>query len=238
MSSNSYNVSTLQKALIVSLQEAPEIERLLLDADFKNVKKDPDFVVCYGGDGTLFYGERKFPGVPKLIVKKANAYRRIDYGLHEVSDALMKIKRGEFRIKEEMKLEARFMERKLTGLNEIQIHTKRPICAIRFSLAVDGREFENLIGDGAIISTPFGSTGYYKSTRGKHFQKGIGISFNNMHNRRVKSFVVSDSSVVRLKVARGPALILADNDDKDFELDENDVSSIEKSKVKARFIYT
>ncbi|MCW3980339.1 MAG: hypothetical protein NWF11_02580 [Candidatus Bathyarchaeota archaeon] len=238
MSSNSYNKGTLQKALIVSLQESPEIESLLVEADFESVKKDPDFVVCYGGDGTLLYGERKFPGVPKLIVKKANAYRRIDYDLEGARDALMKIKHGQFRIQEEMKLEARFIERKLTGLNEIQIHTKRHICAIRFSLAVDGKKFENLIGDGAIIATPFGATGYYKSTGGKHFEKGIGISFNNLHNRRVKSFVVSDKSVVRLKVARGPALILADNDDKDFQLDENDVSSIRKSRVKARFIYT
>jgi NAD+ kinase len=238
MLSNSYSIGTLQKALIVSLQEAPDIERMLLEASFEHVEEDPDFVICYGGDGTLLHAEREFPGVPKLTVKKANAYRRVDYGLREVRDVLMKIKRGHFRIQEEMKVEARFMERTLTGLNEIQIHTKLPVSAIRFSLSVDGSKFENLIGDGAIIATPFGSTGYYKSTGGKRFLKGIGISFNNLHNQRVKSFVVSEDAVVRLKVIRGPALILADNDDRNFELEENDVSSVRKAEGKARFIYT
>jgi NAD+ kinase len=238
MSSNSNSMGTLQKVLIVSLQESPSIERILLEADFTHVEKDPDFVICYGGDGTLLHAERKFPGVPKLVVKKANAYRRVDYNLHEVRAVLMEIKRGNFRIQEEMKVEAHFMSRTLTGLNEIQIHTKLHASAIRFSLSVDGRNFANLIGDGAIIATPFGSTGYYKSTGGKRFLKGIGISFNNLHNQRVHSFVVSEDAVVSLKVVRGPALILADNDDTSFELDENDVASVRKAEGKARFIHT
>ncbi len=49
---------------------------------------------------------------------------------------------------------------------------------------------------------------------------------------------MSEDAVVSLKVIRGPALILADNDDSNFELDENDVSSVRKAEGKARFIHT
>ena len=136
-----------------------------------------------------------------------------------------------------MKLETKFENEKLVGLNEIQIRAKLPIHAIRFSVFVDGREFDNLIGDGVIVATPFGSTGYYRSTGGRKFNRGIGISFNNLHNKKIKSFVVPESSLVRVKVNRGPTWVLADNYEKFFELEDNVTSTIKKSKSVATFIY-
>ena len=141
------------------------------------------------------------------------------------------------KIKTKIKLETVFKNKKLIGLNEIQIHTKLPIQAIRFSLSVDGRIFPDLIGDGAVVATPFGSTGYYKSTGGKRFQKGIGISFNNLHNKKIRSIVVPERSIIEVELNRGPAWILADNNEEIIELENNDISIIRKSKSVANFIH-
>ena len=102
--------------------------------------------------------------------------------------------------------------------------------------AVSGNEFDKLIGDGIVIATPFGSTGYYKSTGGKQFKKGIGISFNNLHNRKLESFVVSERSTINVKVHRGPAWIIADNNEKFLDLRTKDIVTVKKSEDTANFI--
>ena len=136
-----------------------------------------------------------------------------------------------------MKLEAEAKGKKLIGLNEIQVHLKLPIYAVRFSLSVNGREYKELIGDGVIIATVFGSTGYYKATGGKSFEKGIGISFNNLHNIAAESFVVQEDSVIKLVIIRGPAWLLADNNEDFIELNVGDNVTIRRSKSVANFIY-
>ena len=225
----------LEKVVIVSPIEISQIKRNLTKHNFQIVEKNPDFVLCYGGDGTILFSERKFPQVPKLVIKKSIICRKIDYNLLDLENKLERIREKKFMIRKEIKLETE--NKKLIGLNEIQVRAKLPTNALRFSTFVNGKEFRNLIGDGVIIATPFGSTGYYKSTGGKKFKKGIGISFNNLHNRKIKSFVASEDSVIKVGINRGPAWIIADNNERFFELEDNNVYTIRKSASVANFIY-
>jgi NAD+ kinase len=226
----------LENVLVVFRRDPSEVKNALAKAGFELVEENPDFVVCYGGDGTVLFSERKFPGVPKLIIKTSRACRMYDYALDDLNTLLSKIKAGNYRLHSEMKLEAEAKGKKLVGLNEIQVHLKLPIYAVRFSLSADGKEYNNLIGDGVIVATPFGSTGYYAATGGKPFKKGIGVSFNNLHNRKVESFVVPEDTVVKLAVSRGPAWLLADNNEEFIELDAGDAMSVRKSGGIANFI--
>jgi NAD+ kinase len=204
---------------------------------FTVVEGNPDFILCYGGDGTVLFSEIEYPTVPKLIIKTSRACRKCDYSLDELKTVLSAVREGNYCLHEKIKLETEAKGRKLVGLNEIQIHPKLPTHAVRFSLFVDGKEFEDLIGDGVIVATPFGSTGYYKATGGKRFSDGIGISFNNLHNSDVESFVVPEDSTVKLTVSRGPAWLLADNDERLIELRAGDSVAIKKSGSTANFIY-
>jgi NAD+ kinase len=227
----------LKRVLVTSLTKSSTLENTLTENGYLIVDRNPDFILSYGGDGTVLFSERMHPQIPKLIIKRGNSCRKCDYSIDQLSDILMKIRKGKYEMRHEMKLEVVYKKRKLVGLNEIQIHAKLPISAVRFALTVDGRIYENLIGDGVVIATPFGSTGYYKSTGGKPFTKGIGISFNNLHNQRIKSLVASENSVVRIRINRGPALLLADNDQNIIELEKDDRCSIRKSETVAKFIY-
>ena len=226
----------LKKALVVSRRDPSEVNSILVDEGFELVEKNPDFVVCFGGDGTVLFSERKFPEVPKLIVKTSPTCRMYDYDLSNLRKLLSRIKIGDYRVHTEMKLETMAKGERLVGLNEIQIHLKLPIYAVRFSLSADGKEYNELIGDGVIVATPFGSTAYYRATGGKGFRKGIGISFNNLHNSNAKRFVVHEHTVVKLTVTRGPAWLLADNNESFVELDAGDTVAIKKSDSVANFI--
>jgi NAD+ kinase len=227
----------LEKVLVVSRQDTSKIKGVLAAEGFKIVEENPDFIICYGGDGTVLFSEREFPEVPKLIIKTSQACRKFDYTPDELKNVLSKIREGKYCLHEKIKLETEAKGKKLVGLNEIQIHPKLPIHAVRLSLSVDGKECEDLIGDGVIVATPFGSTGYYKATGGKRFGKGIGISFNNLHNSNMESFVVPEDSTVKLTVSRGPAWLLADNNENLIELLAEDAVTVRKSESTANFIY-
>jgi NAD+ kinase len=227
------------KVAICSRIKRKKLRKILLKFGFKVMNRNPDFVLCYGGDGTVLFSERKFPSIPKLVVKDvktSRVCRKYDIPSTKIESALQKIKSKKYEIIEEMKLEANFKGKKLTALNEVQVHNKLPTRAIRFSLKVNGKFFDNLIGDGVIVATPFGSTAYYSSVGGRKFEKGIGIAFNNLYSKKIKSFVVSENSKVIVKIKRGPALLIVDNYEKFIQLKEGDKVVIRKSEEKARFI--
>ena len=225
-----------EKVSVVSRLAVSGVKRNLTKKGFKIVARDPDFVVCYGGDGTVLFSERRFPEIPKLVIKKSAVCRKCDYSLHDLKNVLPMIKVGKFKIRKEMKLEATFNNERLVGLNEIQVRAKLPVYALRFSVSVDTRAIGDLIGDGVVFATPFGSAGYYKSTGGKQFRKGIGVSFNNLHKRRVGSIIVSEDSVIRVKATRGPALVFADNNERPLEFQDNEAVIVRKSESTANFI--
>jgi len=227
----------LKRVKVVFRLDPLTVKQVLTEEGFEVVDKNPDFVVCYGGDGTVLYGEREYPQVPKLILKTSRICRPYDYKPEKLRKYLNQIKSGAYQIYSEMKLEATAKGKKLVGLNEIQIHLKLPIYAVRFSFSVNGTKYDELIGDGVIVSTPFGATGYYQATGGEFFEKGIGISFNNLHNKIESCLVVPKDSVIGLTVTRGPAWLLADNNEDFIALDAGDSVKIKKSESMANFIY-
>lgn len=235
------SILPLKKVLVrsrpkVANHDITSIKDTLSNCGFKIVDSDPDFILIYGGDGTILYNERLFPQVPKLILKKSRICRKCDYRLQDLHAILTMIKAGKYHLKKETKVETIIDDHRVIGLNEIQIRTKMPIYALRFTLSVNGKTFQNLIGDGVVIASPFGSTGYYRSTGGTPFEEGIGISFNNLQDRALSSFVVTDDSRITIQITRGPAWVLADNNETFFELDTLESCFVHKSDNFAQFI--
>jgi len=217
--------------------EKERLKKILEKHGFQVVTRNPDVVLCYGGDGTILYGERMYPTVPKLAVKTTEICRKCDYGSKSLDSLLEQLKKENYMIIEETKLDAFYKNKKITALNEVQIHTALPIRAMRFSVSIDGKKFENLIGDGVIIATPFGSTGYYLATGGRPFKEGIGVSFNNLHTKKIPSFDVPEDSKIKIRMNRDSALLLSDNNPKYFRLKEGDEVVVQESEEKARFIF-
>ena len=200
------------------------------------ISNKPDIVISYGGDGTFFLSERVFPGVPKLLVRhKGKCFKCSYYGLHsenKINDILLNKR---YKIITLIKLEAITGKNKLVGVNDIIIRNKNPNVALRFSLKVDNKTFNEIIGDGIVIATPMGSTGYFNSITGKHFENGIGIAFNNPIYKLNQIFT-KDNAEIELKILREEAVLAADNNKKIINLKENDVVIIRKSKETAKII--
>lgn len=213
------------------------VEDHLPEFDLKLDKKNPDVVISFGGDGTSLYGERVYPGIPRIMIKHSKTCNKCEE--HDFSKVLQAIKEGRFEIKEEIKIEGivnKNPKKKLIGLNEISIHHKIPTKSIRFRVKVNGKIIAGeAIGDGLVVATPYGSTAYFYSVSRRKFSKGLGIAFNNTKKRR-KSIVVKDNSMIEVEILRGKGLMTADENERMIPINKGDLITIKKTKGKARII--
>ncbi|MEQ9236590.1 MAG: hypothetical protein RIG66_21175 [Coleofasciculus sp. E2-BRE-01] len=142
---------------------------------FKYSETFPDFIITVGGDGTYLEAERIKPGIPKLLVKDS----LVCFKCHNepLDEMLAMIQAEKSQFKEIIKLEAIHDKGRLLAVNDILLRNENPIHAIRFKVSLNQDEVDsNLIGDGVVVATPFGATGYYRSVTRSTFSQGISCS--------------------------------------------------------------
>ena len=182
---------------------------------FQLVSSNPEMVISYGGDGTLLSTERRFPHIPKLPLRSSQLYNKCPDHQDEV--VLKKLKAGKLKLKEYRKLVTTILYKNFYALNDFVIRNSDPTHSIRFKTSLS--EDKLLIGDGIVISTSFGSTGYFKSITGQIFNKGFGLAFNNTTEKLPPVFL-SNEDKVTFKLIRGKATLSFDNSPDMFVIDE------------------
>lgn len=211
-----------------------EIKPLVQAVGFEVVEKDAQFVISYGGDGTLMRAEYEYPGIPKIILKDSFICKRCSLLPNE--EVLKKIINCQYFIEEFMKLEVKADGQKLYATNDIVVHNKDPRHALRYSLSVNDRPIGgSIIGDGVVAATPFGSTAYYRSITDSFFELGIGLAFNNS-TEQSDHVVLKEDSIIKIKIIRGPAVIYADNQKNELTIDKDLEITIKKSPLKATIV--
>lgn len=233
----------MAKVAVVGAEHAM-VERELARRGFSIDKFKPDIAVSIGGDGSALVAEHLYPGVPRLTIKHSKLCNKCEVGDgHDLAEVIGKLADKEYKVVEEMKVEgsvvsagSRSRDERLVGLNEINVSHSLPTCAIRFDVFIDGKPVStDVIGDGAVIATPYGSTAYFRTITGRKFSKGIGIALNNS-NKDVKYHFAGENSEVRIKLNRGPAVMCADNNTTMVQLSEGDTVVVRRAKDKARLI--
>lgn len=214
----------MKKFYVIGLN-IEDIKTQFINHGFVLDEYNPDFVVSFGGDGTLLKSEFIYPNVPKLFLKNTNVGKLAQNKKNqEVIDGFIK---NNYFIKEYKKLKVTLNEKRyLIASNEINIHNANPRSAIRFRIKVDNDYLHHeLIGDGVIIANPLGSTGYYKSITDSYFEIGIGVAFNN--STEAADHVVLDSKRnIKIEITRGPAEVFADNQFDFLKAEEGDILEI------------
>lgn len=184
------------------------------------VSEDPEVVIAYGGDGTLLGAERTWPSVPKIHIRRAASWKRCER--HESDAVLGRLRENEVSCTRLLKLEGIGRGRTQIALNDVTLHHAKVNSAVRFRVLIDGRQYSpEIIGDGLVAATPFGSRAYYRSITHSIFHVGIGLAFNNS-TELVNHLVLAEESQVEIEITRGPALLAADNDPDHVELEEGD----------------
>lgn len=222
------------RALLFVTRNREEAVALLKNHGIVTVEENPGIVITYGGDGALMKSEHIYPGVPKLILRASLVCKKCPPYTND--EILELFKKGKYEIEELMKIEAARGDEKLAGMNEVNLHNANPRHAIRYRYAINGIEHPHeIIGDGVILATPFGSSAYYRSITKSAFQKGIGLAFNNS-TEPFDHMVLEEDAVISIKITRGPAIAFADNQPDEILLKDGDVLEIKKSPQLAKVI--
>jgi NAD+ kinase len=235
----------MEKVAVVG-KDTSILEKELQRAGFILDKQTPGIVISYGGDGSALQAEALYPGIPRLTLKHRkqgsvcekcamSGAAKMDIG--SIVDML---RDGKYSVVLESKVEA-FVEgekgKALVGLNEVNVAHALPIQAMRFDLDVNGNPQERcLIGDGVIVATPYGSSGYFRTITGRRFSKGLGIALNNV-NGGGRFRLIGDGDEVRVRVVRGPALLCADNNSNMIPLKDGQVVVVRRSRQSAKLIH-
>ena len=174
------------------------------------VSKNPDYVVTIGGDGTLLEAERKYPGIPKIPVRESTVCVMCQPG--SVGAVLSRLQKK--KVVKYPKVEARLKGKSFLAANDFIIRNKRIQEALRFTIKVNGKQQGDIvIGDGIVVATSFGSTGYYHSITYKPFKNGFGVAFNNP-TKKMKPLLLKEKDIVEFSLLRGQGLLAMDNYDK------------------------
>ncbi|MEO6797594.1 MAG: NAD(+)/NADH kinase [Candidatus Dormibacter sp.] len=135
-----------------------------LDANLDGTR----LIVSIGGDGTLLWTAEQAAaaGIPVLGVNAGRLGFLTEVGLAETGAALDRWAAGDFVLQRRAMLEARLRDRVFVALNDVVVHKGVDFNLIRIEVTVDGVEAGRFDADGAIVSTPTGSTGYALSLGG------------------------------------------------------------------------
>ncbi|HLD22153.1 MAG TPA: hypothetical protein VJB65_04600, partial [Patescibacteria group bacterium] len=181
-----------------------------------------------------FYAERMFPGVPKVMIRNSQICHLCANTSRDI--ILQLLQKKQYRIIPHIKLEAKVGKKKLLGLNDIVVGHKHMTQALRARVHIDQSQYiDEFLGDGIVVSTPLGSTGYYQSITRSNFQAGLGVAFNNSVNI-VSHLVVSEQSIVEVRVLRGPGVLVSDNAKEEIRLNVSDRVAIRVAKQQAHIV--
>ncbi|WP_338603928.1 NAD(+)/NADH kinase [Sulfolobus tengchongensis] len=133
-----------------------KIKEISFRLGFEVVDSDFDYVIAVGGDGTLLRAVKQ--GKPVIAVKAGRRGLLMDVPMDKIEDALLRLKKGDYKEEEYMLLEMISNDKVELAFNEAGILYDRPE-AIRIGIQFD-TEKVSVEGDGVLVSTPQGSSGW------------------------------------------------------------------------------
>ncbi len=176
-----------------------------LDSDF-------DLFVSFGGDGTMlravtYVGDL---GIPLVGVNTGRLGFLSTFKKEDVRKVVQEFVAGAYRTEERSLVEvvADFAIPEFDGLNfalnEITVSRKDTTSMITVETYLNDEYLTSYWADGLIISTPTGSTGYSLSCGGPVIvpsAKSLVLTPIAPHNLNARPLVISDDTIIRLKVS-------------------------------------
>lgn len=217
-----------------------ELPRHLTYEKMEQALPGADMLICFGGDGTILHAAKDADafGVPILGVNMGSVgfMAELEYG--ELS-LLSKLADGKFYTESRMMLDVSVMREGQQIFHEVALNdaalTKGAVArVVDLKISCDSMLMSEFSGDGVVVSTPTGSTGYSMAAGGPIVEptaENLIITPICAHAMDAKSFVLSSERVVSIqsgKLNRKTAYLSADGG-RAFRLQDGDVAEIRKS---------
>lgn len=177
--------------------------------NYKDLKGKVELLISIGGDGTFLdtLSLIRDSGIPVLGINTGRLGFLSNTSTEEIQQAVEEIKNQSYSVEYRSLLaieeENDLFEGNPFALNEISVLKKDSSSMINIEVKLDGVHLNTYWTDGLIISTSTGSTAYSLSCGGPIIMPGSGnfvITPIAPHNLNVRPIVISDQSVLSLKV--------------------------------------
>lgn len=206
-----------------------------------------DLVVAFGGDGTILHLARPaaMRGVPLLGVNLGSLGFMSELELGEM-ELLKNLADGNYKREKRMMLDVAVMREGRTvyqnsALNDAVITKGAMARVVRLQVSAGEEQMGIFSGDGVVVSTPTGSTGYSLSAGGPIVEptaQNFVISPICAHTVFTKSFVLSASGVVTVAPAEAnrKQVYLSVDGGKAFALHQGDKVRISRSRYETELV--
>lgn len=210
--------------------------------------KDAEAVIVVGGDGTLIRTARAInkAELPVIGVNTGHLGYLCEIGEDGIEPAVLSLINGDFTIEERMMLKGEFDDgESRLSLNDVVIYRSGELRTISIDVYVDNQLLTTIKGDGVVVSTPTGSTGYSMSCGGPIVDPSsqmIILTPCASHSLRSRSVVLKSESKIAIKVSDHAGFIyngdihVSFDGEESLKIDEGATISIAAAKEKVRLI--
>ena len=176
---------------------------------YEQLKGKADVLFSFGGDGTMLDSVEyvRDTAIPVLGINMGRLGFLSSVSSKETIDAVSKILNGDYEVEKRSLLELVGEEQRFKGinyaLNELSVMRKDGSSLIVIQVFVDDKLLNTYWADGLILATPTGSTAYSLSAGGPIVapnNDSFLITPISAHNLSVRPVVISDKSVVKIKI--------------------------------------
>ena len=204
-----------------------------------------DYIISFGGDGTLLNTVSLIgKSETKILGVNVGKLGFLSYDVSEVFEQII-----EEIISSNYTLEKRSLVsisnkkeiiKKSFALNEISVIKKDSSSMIKIHCYINNKFICTYWSDGLIISTPTGSTGYSLSCGGPILTpntKNLIITPISPHNLSLRSIIISDDSIIKLKIENQDYNFLVSMDSRSYTFKGEQELIIKRAPFKANLIH-
>lgn len=184
----------------------PDVKRFE-ELDYKKIPEDTECIIVLGGDGTMIRVVRKtrLLDLPVIGINLGTLGYLCELDRENMYQAFDKLLDDQYIVEERLMIKGyRKNEVKgRTALNDIVVHATGVLAILRLNVYVNGQFLATYDGDGVIISTPTGSTGYNLSAGGPIIEPGANVLTMtpiNAHNLNSKGIILRGDDIIEVEL--------------------------------------
>ena len=177
------------------------------DLDYSKIPEDTDCIIVLGGDGTMIRVVRKTrkTDIPIIGMNLGTLGYLCELDHKTIYQGIDKLLEDECTIEKRLMIKGypKGSEKGRTALNDIVIHSTGWLAILRVNVYVNGQFLATYEGDGVIISTPTGSTGYNLSAGGPIIEPGaniLALTPINAHDLNSKGIILKAEDTIEFEL--------------------------------------
>lgn len=178
-----------------------------------SIPKETECILVLGGDGTMLQAARENlkTDIPMIGINMGTKGYLTEIEVGSLMEALDCLLQDEYHIESRMMLNGVIHKAgqempAMCALNEISITRKGSLAVIHYNVYVNGKLLKVYSGDGIMVSTPTGSTGYNLSAGGPIATPQAELMLLTPicpHTFNTRTVILSPNDVVEIEIAHG-----------------------------------